>query len=358
MGSSALVVASASRIVDLRSAPGVASRQLLGRGRGPRVGGGSSGPLTSSRLRARVTVWAPRRALPRHSVRPHHTRRTTTAPTDSAMATAEVDRERTVSWPSASTRLPSGLVSCTSIWKSPEVRDCMLTYTALVEWVSVHSAEKLDRSGELCTCGARHSAPGTWVPALGNRSLSLVSRTTTVTGYGVLRRTVMGTLAVPAVRRMVSERTDRPWSWRAKADSKPDQGRLLLAGREQARLGGQEEVADGLDRGAPRRAPGHRAPQAAPGGPAPCAGRGHRAGAGAAGASGCRVTGWPSAPTGTWAKSWSRVTGWITGLPCSPARSGGDEGGVRCPRRGSHGHHAPRAPGCRPGPGGWGPRSR
>ena len=41
---------------------------------------------------------------------------------------------------------------------------------------------KLDRWAEVCTFVALQMSPGTWVLALGNRSLSLVSRTTTVTG--------------------------------------------------------------------------------------------------------------------------------------------------------------------------------
>ena len=37
--------------------------------------------------------------------------------------------------------------------------------------------------------------------------------TTAVTGYGAFFTTVMGTLAAPDVRRMVSERTVSTWTW-------------------------------------------------------------------------------------------------------------------------------------------------
>jgi hypothetical protein len=49
------------------------------------------------------------------------------AATDRAMATAEVDIDRTVSAPAARTSAPFGLATVTSIRKSPAVRARMLT---------------------------------------------------------------------------------------------------------------------------------------------------------------------------------------------------------------------------------------
>ncbi len=59
----------------------------------------------------------------RHMVRPHQPRRTAPAATDKAMATAEVDMERTVSCPLASSRPAWGLLRVTDIRKSPDTRE-------------------------------------------------------------------------------------------------------------------------------------------------------------------------------------------------------------------------------------------
>src|ERR1019366_5137788 len=108
--------------------PVAASVGLFDRGL---VDGRLAGTGHSAEPRTRATVWAPRRVLPRHKVRPHQRNRTRTAPTDKAMATADVDRDRPVRWPPARTRFPCGLSRVTWIWKSPDARDDMLTYTAL-----------------------------------------------------------------------------------------------------------------------------------------------------------------------------------------------------------------------------------
>ncbi len=129
----------------------------------------------------------------------------------------------------------------------------------------------------------------------------------------MLRSNVMGTLAVPAVSRMVSERTDRPCSVRTEGGLEPGQGRLLLARRQQARLRRQEQVVGGLRRRVPRCARGHGAGEADLPGPrlAQAAGRHRRGGGGRDQVPGDRLV---VRPHGTWAKSWSRVTGWINGL--------------------------------------------
>ncbi|MGA2521291.1 MAG: hypothetical protein ABSG81_10800 [Acidimicrobiales bacterium] len=235
----------------------------------------------------------------------------------------------------------------TSTRKSPEVRARMFTYTASVVRSSTHTAEKLDRAASVCTRGARHDAPGDWVAAPGNRSLSLVSTTTTVTGYGVLRTTVMGTLAVPAVSRIVSERTASRWSWFSRAVSYPATAACCWPS------------VSTLDSAPRRRSPSVWAvsdPRAVadtalskPSWRARAVRRARPGTAAGVSAAGRLVSGCPSAPTGTWAKSWSRVTGVTTGFPCRPARAALTKAG-----EGDHSGGAtattPRGAGVPPGP--------
>ena len=125
-----------------------------------------------------------------------------------------------------------------------------------------------------------------------------MSRTSTVTGYGVLRSTVMGTLAVPAVRRMVSERTDKPWSWLVKADSKPDSAASCWRGANVADSAARSKSPRDCTEALPsvlRASALCKAPWRAR---AVCRAPTTAAGS-AVGVSGCRVTGCPSAPTGT-----------------------------------------------------------
>ena len=199
-------------------------------------------------------------------------------------------------------------------------------------------------------------APGTWVCAMGNRSLSLVSRTTTVTGYDVLRSSVMGTLAVPAVSRMVSERTDRPLQLWSRADSNPSSAACCWRGDNRLDSAARSRSSVAWAVAAPAGLPGHARWRSRPAGP------GRRAGRRRAGIAGRRrdaadavddVTtwrdvAWLSAPTGTWAKSWSRVTGWITGLPARPGQERGDEGGARAPTPAGATATTPRGAGSAP----------
>ena len=70
-----------------------------------------------------------------------------------------------------------------------------------------------------------------------------MSRTRPQRDTALLRTTVMGTLAVPAVRRMVSERTAELGELLSRAASNPlTAARWLPARSRQARLRGQEEV--------------------------------------------------------------------------------------------------------------------
>ena len=79
-----------------------------------RARSGSSGPLTRRPLGARRGRPAGPLAPP-HGAPPPHQEHERRRPPTGAMATAEVEMERTVSWPPASTRSPSGLLRATSI---------------------------------------------------------------------------------------------------------------------------------------------------------------------------------------------------------------------------------------------------
>ena len=103
------VVTTSWSVDDRRSATPRVLWPTLRFGRFGRRGCSRRGPL------ARSGVGAPPGSGRATRFAPTTPSRTTTAPTDRAMATAEVERERTVSSPPARTRCPSGLTSVTSI---------------------------------------------------------------------------------------------------------------------------------------------------------------------------------------------------------------------------------------------------
>src|SRR5579872_3288986 len=131
-------------------------------------------------------LWSPRRVRRvrrvRHMVRPHHPSRTAPAATDRAMATPDVDRDRTVTCPLASCRPPWGLFRVTAMRKSPETRERIWIYTAFVPWTKVHWVDMLDRLATSTITGGRHSVLGSWALPEEKAILSLVTVRTASTG--------------------------------------------------------------------------------------------------------------------------------------------------------------------------------
>ena len=85
-----------------------------------------------------------------------------------------------------------------------------------VGWSTTQVEEKLDLPAELFTAVPRQELPGSWDPG-GKASLSLVTPTTTVTGYGSRFTTVMGTGAVFEVSLISPAFTDSERSWSSRA---------------------------------------------------------------------------------------------------------------------------------------------
>ena len=140
----------------------------------PRRCGGPRASRARSRRRSvwrGVRVWAPRRLLPRHKVRPHHTQQDDAAPTDSAMATAEVESERTVSWPPARTRFPLGALERhvdLEVTRGPRRHVDVDGVGGVVERAQRREARPAGRALHL---GALQMAPGAWVRRHGEPEL-------------------------------------------------------------------------------------------------------------------------------------------------------------------------------------------
>ena len=211
------------------------------------------------RPRRRRGEWAPRRLhRPRHSVRPHQAARTSAAPADRAMATAEVDMDRTVSCPFARTRTPCGLDSVTSTRKSPTVP----RLHADVDGVGGVVEHAYRREARAPRRAAHLGRPALSPRRLGGRprELELVAREphhhrdrvrrVAHHGDGHAGRPCGESDGVGAHRKQLQARVER----RLEAGNGP----LLLARRQGARLRRQEEVVEALGRRRSRRRARHR----------------------------------------------------------------------------------------------------